>query len=332
MKKVLTVLGVMSCLAVSSAWANSAPVVDLSNHTAVAANGAATPLPTNNVQQPISDANNNGGIGNIGVNQDMLTQTMSTEQRLARLEQQMNNLTRMNMPQQIADLQQQVQQLNGQLQVQAHDLKTLNNQLSSFYKDLDKRITEISNLSNNNSTAVSSGNNSGSSSSNTGTNNNSNNKPAPKTNTKNVAKPMVKQSANSVPSSTDAADASAYQSAFKMLANKDLPAAAKAFQSYMDDFPNGKYMANAHYWLGDIYMRQNNYTKAQNEFHTVITEFATSNKVADSTLKLGMLSQKQGNTAKAKTFFSQVKTKFPGSTAAQLSSVYLQQLQASTKT
>jgi len=45
---------------------------------------------------------------------------------VARLESQMNNIVRMNLPQQVAELQQQLAQLRGQLQVQAHDLKLLN--------------------------------------------------------------------------------------------------------------------------------------------------------------------------------------------------------------
>ncbi len=41
----------------------------------------------------------------------------------------------------IINLQKEVQELRGQLEVQAHDLKTLQQQQLSFYKDLDSRLS-----------------------------------------------------------------------------------------------------------------------------------------------------------------------------------------------
>ena len=58
------------------------------------------------------------------------SQSLTTTQRLNRLEKRVSNLTTMNLPQQILNLQQQIQKLNGQIQVQSHDLKLLNQQLS----------------------------------------------------------------------------------------------------------------------------------------------------------------------------------------------------------
>lgn len=40
--------------------------------------------------------------------------------------------------------QQEIQQLQGKIEVQAHDLKLLHEQQRAFYEDLDKRLTQIS--------------------------------------------------------------------------------------------------------------------------------------------------------------------------------------------
>ena len=71
------------------------------------------------------------------------TANLSEAQRLTRLEQQQNNLANMNLPQQIAHLQQELAQLRGEIQVQQHDLKMLSNQQRSFYQDLDQRLAKL---------------------------------------------------------------------------------------------------------------------------------------------------------------------------------------------
>jgi tol-pal system protein YbgF len=309
MKKFLGSLCVTGALLSSVAFADQVPVVDLSPSS-----GSVSGVSNTDVQNGGQAQANDQSVANMS--QAAPTQTLTLDQRVAKLEQQISNITKMNLPQQVSDLQQQVQQLNGQLQVQAHDLKTLNDQQSSFYKDLDSRITQISNLSNNGSTSTSdesdNSDNSNSRSSTIGSSSG---------NKKNIAPSRA-------PTQKQADDAAAYQNAFKLLTDNNLAASTSAFKSYLEKFPAGNYQANSHYWLGEIYMRQNKNDLAANEFHTILTEFSSSNKVADSTLKLGMIANKQGKVADAKKFFQSVKTKFPGSTAAQLSSVYLQQLQA----
>ena len=90
---------------------------------------------------------NNGSTASVLTGGSADTQSMTAEQRLARLEQQMKNLMTMNLSQQIQDIQAQMQQLSGQLEVQHNDLETLNKQQRSFYKDLDQRIKQQSNSS-----------------------------------------------------------------------------------------------------------------------------------------------------------------------------------------
>jgi tol-pal system protein YbgF len=313
MKKILGSFCVTGVLLSSLVFADQAPVVDLSPNS----NPVVTATDTDSQNSGSVQTNNQSGAS---MDQAAPDQTLTLEQRVAKLEQQISNMNKMNLPQQISDLQQQVQQLNGQLQVQAHDLKTLNNQQSSFYKDLDSRITQISNLNNNGSTSTSDDSD------------NSDNAKSNSNSSVSSGGSNTKMTPHKAPTQKQGNDAIAYQKAFKLLADNNLDAAATAFKSYLEGFPAGKYQANSHYWLGEIYMRQNKNNLAANEFHTVLTEFSSSNKVADSTLKLGMIASKQGNTADAKKFFQSVKTKFPGSTAAQLSSVYLQQLQASANT
>lgn len=227
------------------------------------------------------------------------TNTGSLPQRVARLEQQMKNLTNMNMPEQVAQLQQQMQQIQGQLQVQAHDLKLLNQQQRSYYQDLDQRLSKLANTT---TTAH---------------------------NAANTTPTIAAQSAKSDGAQIKGSDA--YQAAFNLLIKKQYPQAITAFNSYLKNYPKGRFLSNAHYWLGEIYSLQKQWPKAAAEFNTVITKFAKSNKVPDAKLKLAIVHLNEGSITQAKREFQLIKQQHPNSTAAQLAGIQLQRLNTATQ-
>ncbi len=218
----------------------------------------------------------------------------TTEQRVARLEQQMKNLTQMNLPQQITNLQAQVQQLNGQLQVQEHDLKLLDTQQRNFYQDLDQRIKKMSGSSNSGSSASSVDSN------------------------------------NIKTTSVQLQDSNAYKSAFDLLVKRKYQSSKQAFITYLNDFPNGQFIINAHYWLGEIYMIQRDYANAATQFNTVVKQAPKSPRVPDARYKLALIYLQQGKKAQATTELNGIKKKYPNSTAARLAIIKLKQLNLST--
>ena len=178
----------------------------------------------------------------------LLTQLMTYNQRIARLEQQMNNFISTNVSQQIMDLQQQLAQTRGQIQEQQRDLQLLNNQLRSFYNDLNQRIIQLKNL---NSDIL------------------YDNPSSQKTNRNsffNNGNIQLK-------------DFTTYQTALNFFARKQYDRAEISFRNYLNDYPNGNYIANAHYWLGEIYLKQNNRKKAALEFQTIKDKFPKFEKV-----------------------------------------------------
>ncbi len=230
------------------------------------------------------------------------TQTdLTVTHRLARLEQQLNNIINMNLPQQISDLQQQLAQVRGQLQVQERNLELLNNQQRSFYRDLDQRITQLKNLNSNNSD--SSNDNSASSS----------------------QKPSSGDTSNT--NNIQLQDSNTYRQALDLLTKKQYDKAQASFQNYLNDYPNGSYVANAHYWLGEIYLQQKDRKNAAHEFQTVRDKFPKSEKVLDAKLKLAIIDAEDGKIKQAKEELTEIKKQHPESTAAQLANIRLQQLE-----
>lgn len=123
----------------------------------------------------------------------------------------------------------------------------------------------------------------------------------------------------------DPAELQAYQKGYDAIKAKDFERARKAFTSYLDTYSDGSYAGNAHYWLGEIYLHQNAYAKAANEFEAVISDSKNS-KYPDAMLKLGLVYSQQGNYPAARKQFMQVKQKFAGSTEATLADTKLQEM------
>lgn len=129
-------------------------------------------------------------------------------------------------------------------------------------------------------------------------------------------------------------DNNTYQSAYNLIRTKKYPEATTALHDYLKRFPNGEQAANAHYWLGEIYMVQwqgdkskaDLLEKANQEFLNVVHQFPTHMKVSDSVLKLGLIELEKGNVEAARLHFSDVKTRFPGTAAAKVADARLQLL------
>jgi tol-pal system protein YbgF len=118
----------------------------------------------------------------------------------------------------------------------------------------------------------------------------------------------------------------AYQNAYRLIQSKEYDGALAAFKALMSNFPQGKYVPNAHYWLGEIYLVKGNLDLAAQSFDMVFRQYPAHPKAADSLLKLGYVEYSKGQWKKSQAYLNQVKTQFPGSTSAQLADSRLDQM------
>lgn len=90
------------------------------------------------------------------------------------------------------------------------------------------------------------------------------------------------------------------------------------FQTFLQQYPQGRYAANAEYWIGESLYAQGKYKEALNQFQKVNTSYSTHHKNADALLKAGMcltkLGDKEGASQKYKTLIND----FPRSEAANI--------------
>lgn len=220
------------------------------------------------------------------------TNNLTSTERLDRLEQQMANITNMNLPQKIEAMRQEIQQLNGRLQVQQHDIKVLENQQRSFYQDLNRRIQQM----------VGSGNLSL------------------------TQKQKLQTTAKTMVVNPDMQDSAAYRSAFNLLVKKQYGDALAAFQDYINRYSRGAFVANAYYWMGELYLKKDDTKMATESFGRVISQYSSSNKVPDAKLKLAIIRISQGKVAEGKEALQTIKRQYPNSTAAQLATIQLQRM------
>ena len=78
-----------------------------------------------------------------------------------------------------------------------------------------------------------------------------------------------------------------YGRAQTLLKAKKFDEASAAFENHLSAYPNGKLVANSHYWLGQIYMVQGKLDNARQSFAQVVDNYPGSNKALDSALQAG---------------------------------------------
>jgi len=98
------------------------------------------------------------------------------------------------------------------------------------------------------------------------------------------------------------------------------------FSDLIVAYPNGQYTPNAYYWLGELYLAQQNAEQARQSFMQVINLYPDHPKVPDTLYKLGVTYHRLGDSANALEYFNRVRSEYPASSAAGLATSYAAEL------
>jgi tol-pal system protein YbgF len=124
-----------------------------------------------------------------------------------------------------------------------------------------------------------------------------------------------------------AGEREAYGAAFELMRARKFAEATTAFNRFVRDYPNSGYAANSFYWLGELYLAQNNMEQARQSFTQVLNLYPDSQKVPDSLYKLGVIQHRLGDIGRAREYLNRAVSQYPGSSAAALAQTYLSELQ-----
>lgn len=109
-----------------------------------------------------------------------------------------------------------------------------------------------------------------------------------------------------VPGASDNVEKAAYEKAYSVLKSGKIEPAKQAFKAYLAKYPKGRHVPNGQYWLGEIYMLDNQLKEAGEAFAVVVELYPAHRKMLDASYKLGKVYHLQGKNEKAKAILTRV--------------------------
>lgn len=191
---------------------------------------------------------------------------------------------------QLQQLQQEVMQLNGRVEEQANEIRMLREQSLERYMELDRRLAE------------------GGGAPATGA------APAGQVVTAPVVAATAPSGASAGKGIEQPGEANSYRAAYALVQGRDFQGAVKAFTQFLDRYPTGKYAANAHYWLGELYLvvEPRNLEASRQSFALLLSEYPDNPKAPDALYKLGKVQFEKGNREKAREYLDLVISQYSG--------------------
>ncbi|MEP1216189.1 MAG: tol-pal system protein YbgF [Marinobacter sp.] len=200
----------------------------------------------------------------------------------------------------IQQLQGEVRRLQGRVEEQQNRLDRLTKQSRDRYIDLDQRILKLSE-----SMAEAPTN------------------PPPETDGTGAVgeKTGVKTKIYRQPSEEEQ---SAYQKVQTLIhQDKNYDQAINGLYDFIDKYEEGDLTVNAYYWLGEVYLVENQLEQARQAFTIVATRYGDHRKASDAVYKLGVTLDRQGKKEQARSRMEDVVEDYPGTGAAELAQKYL---------
>lgn len=192
---------------------------------------------------------------------------------------------------QLETLQQQLREMRGQLEVQAHEIERLNRRQMESMVDFDRRLRGIEQR-----TAAS---DAGAGSAPTA-----------------IVTSPVSAAATTRLSTPTLDERKQYDAAFALMKQGLYEQASKGFRAFVASHAKSALADNAQYWVGEVAYVTRDFRGAIEEYGKVLNSYPDSPKVPDALLKMGYAHQELGANDKAREILQGVVTRFPNTTVA----------------
>lgn len=195
-----------------------------------------------------------------------------------------------NLLNQIELLRRDVSELRGLLEEQGYQLRRLKQQSMERYVDLDRRIAGGAAVSTESPGAD----------------------PAPTESSPRPASPTA---------ASQPGEADAYRAAYALVREQKFTEADEAFKIFLQQYPDGRYAPNAHYWMGELYlvMTPPKLEAARRSFTVLLEQYPENNKVPDALYKLGKVYFDKGDSSRAREYFDRVINEYGDSNSSAVS-------------
>ena len=243
--------------------------------------------------------------------------------RLQRLERLMSTSTLADLLARVDQLQREVRDLRGMIELQGHELAQLKQRQRDLYLDVDGRLKRMEPGGGASAAPADGATTTGGGAGAVGV-------PPASAITPPVAAAQTPEAATPAPPAEPVVDPlqeqSDYQAAFNLLKEARYDDAAKALSEFLKRYPDGGYADNAQYWLGESYYVTRKFPQSLAEFEKLVARYPSSQKYTHALLKVGYIHDELGNRADAIRVLDDLVRRFPSSAAAGLAKKRLERL------
>lgn len=223
--------------------------------------------------------------------------------------------------QQVQQLQQEVRDLRGQLEVQANIIERMKQDARSRYLDLDQRITDLKNrpqpeVANTTPSTTPTA---------TITTTTTTVNTATATNPTTATPTTEATTATTPPVVNPDDDKRAYFAAYQTFKTGGPNKAINPMRNFIKTYPQSTFIPSAYYWLGEFYLAASpaDVNNAKKSFRIVVDNYADAPKAASAMLKLASFADVDGKTQDAVKLMLRIVKEFPKSEEATAAKAYL---------
>jgi tol-pal system protein YbgF len=241
---------------------------------------------------------------------------ISIQDRIYKLEQMMaGSENGADLVIELQKIQQHVAELQGRIEEQQYQIKTITEKQKLLYIDIDSRLTELeskgSTTSSNSKIDTTKQNSELASES----------KTTPDSNSTLESQPIVESPSNNIEAAQND-----YDVAFSHLRAGRFNESARLFESFIQMYPENDLIDNAYYWLGESFYVKRQYPQALSAFQTLVKQYPQSRKTSDSILKIGYTYYELGDIDNANKNLLEVVKNFPNTSVSRLAQNRLNQI------
>lgn len=206
--------------------------------------------------------------------------------------------------QQVQQLQQEIRQLRGLVEVQSNQIERLKQDARTRYVDLDQRINQLGSRIPVDAAAPAVA-------------------PVTATTPAVVTTPVVE--APKTPSPDD--EKKAYFSAYEVYRSGGPNKAINPMREFIKTYPQSTYIPGAYYWLGEFYLAASpaDVNNARKSFRILIEQFPDAPKAPSALYKLASLADVDGKTSDAARYLQDILKRFPASPEAASARLWLKE-------
>ena len=230
------------------------------------------------------------------------------EARLDSLDRRIESRSLVDMLNRIEQLQRDVQQLHGEIEVQTHTLEDMQRRQRELYLDIDRRLQQLESaqmaqplepMEPGADVPVTT----------------PQPLPVPGRVPASPVEPVAPVAPPSAPSGEEQAE---YEKALAILREGRYADAAMTFSQFLTTYPGSAYADNASYWLGETYYVTRDFDRALAAFSKLAMNHPQSPKLPDARLKIGYIHYEKKDWASARQELTGLVADFPETTAARL--------------